>query len=93
LLIIEGIIPRRLTTVQVIMIHIESGSQGTGKAGGLPRVGKGSGFGVTGDIGHKRKGLKNKLQSLSFSDTVLSCLVYSTSLLQAGVNAEHSSTV
>ena len=52
------------------MSPIEFGSRVTGKIGGLPVGGKGSGFQAIGNIGDKRKGLKFFLQSLSFLNVV-----------------------
>jgi len=59
LFITEGIIPHPVTMGQItlMVILIEFGSLATGNKGGLPMVGKGSGFQVIGNTALKGQGL------------------------------------
>ena len=66
----EGTIRPPIITLPIIMSLIEYGFRVTGKIGGLPMGGRGSGFQAIGNIADKRKGLKLILQSLSFPNIV-----------------------
>jgi len=95
LFITEGIIRRPVTMGQIIiMVRLVSGSRATGKTDGLLRVGKGSGFQVTGNIVDKRKGVKPSVHSLSFSDVVLLRLLCGSPLsgIELRVRLESSKT-